>query len=174
MLGVSATGEYTNPRSGSSAALSGIELDNGKSYTIGANVGFGNFTVGGSYGASDEWYNSSVDAAELNADGTTSAAAADIGADRKGFDLGVSYSMDAATVALTYAWEERENYEVGGNTLVSDGTEDEIQALSLGMNYTLGAGVIWQSNVFWTEMDADDNADDGDAYGVITGIRLVF
>ena len=177
-IALSATGEYTNPRIGN-GGFGELDADNGKSYSIGANVGFGNFTVGGSYGKSDEWYNAAIDSEDQvvgAGDPLTTVRSLDSSTDREGFDLGVSYAMDAATVALTYAWEERDNYVADGtgNTLVSDGTEDEIQALSLGMNYVLGAGVTWQANVFWTEVDADDNADDGDAYGAVTGIRLDF
>ncbi|WP_417835479.1 porin [Thalassospira tepidiphila] len=175
-LAVSAAGEYTNPRAGDSLATA-IDLDNGKSYTIGANVGFGNFVVGASYGASDEWYNINS-ATRTTALGTLTSGATTQqlvtgSSDRKGFDIGVSYEMDAATVALTYAAEDRDNYGVSGRTLSDNGTSTDLQALSLGMDYTLGAGVIWQSNVFWTEQD-NTGSSDTDAYGAITGLRLVF
>ncbi|WP_417835478.1 porin [Thalassospira tepidiphila] len=176
-LAVSAVGEYTDPRAGNSLATT-INLDNGKSYSVGANVGFGNFTVGGSYGASDEWFNYSVATrttalATLTAGATTQQVITG-STDRKGFDFGVSYAMDAATVAINYASEDRDNYSVSNSTLTGAGTETEIDALTLGMNYTLGAGVVWQANVFWTEVDAAGTANDGDAYGAITGLKLSF
>jgi predicted porin len=170
-LAVSATGQSRNTRNSPVA-------DSGQSWTTGVNVGFGNWTVGGSYGHSDKEFNSSFSAASTTSTTPSVTTAASLSSfETSGFDAGVSYSMDAATVALTYAQMDIDAYS--GNTTtgaLTKGAEDTIRGLSLGMNYTLGAGVIWQSNVFWTDYDADTGSkgNDGDTYGVITGLHLSF
>lgn len=109
-------------------------------YGAGVNVGFGNFTVGGSYGKVDP----------------------DVGKETDAFDLGVTYAMDAASVSLSYAYQ--------------DDSKDNIenQGLSAGLVYTLGAGVSWQSSVFWFEEDKAGSASDNDGFGAVTGLRLAF
>jgi predicted porin len=166
---VSAAGEYTNPRQGSSNTGT-LDFKNGKSYTIGTNIGFGNFTVGGSYGVSDQWYNASTTTTVPLDNPNSAIAAANNTSDSSGFDLGISYAMDAANIALTYAKQTRDDYRAENGTYVKSGTNTELQALSLGMDYTLGSGITWKSNIFWTESDDSIR----DAYGVITGMRLAF
>ncbi|WP_336079744.1 porin [Thalassospira sp. CH_XMU1448-2] len=162
---ISAAGESTSPREGSSA-ITNYNPKTGKSYAIGTNVGFGNFTVGGSFGHSDEDFNATRATA-----GTVSGAT-----EKTGYDLGVSYSMDAATVALTYAYTDREAYagSASGNLVRNASSDLEVQGVSLGMNYTLGAGVTWVSSLFWNEEDAATAAQDGEVYGIVTGLNLSF
>lgn len=138
--------EYKGDFDGFSLGLSaeGENNNEGNWYGAGVNVGFGNFTVGGSYGLTQDDYDQ-VNGATPRAD------------DTEAFDLGVSYAMDAAAVSLTYGYQE-----TGTN---------EVQALDLGLAYTLGAGVAWRSSVFWFD---EDNTTDNDGYGVVTGIRLDF
>ena len=133
---------YSNDFDGFSLGLSieGENEDEDNWYGAGVNVGFGNFTVGGSYGHVDNDGEEDVDA----------------------FDLGVTYSMDAASVGLSYAYQDDEEDNV------------ENQGLSLGLAYTLGAGVSWQSSVFWFDEDAAGSASDNDGYGVVTGLALSF
>lgn len=144
--------EYLNDFDGWSLGLSatGEESGDGAWYGAGVNVGFGNFTVGGSYGHTEDDYGLS-DGRELDA-----------------YDIGVSYALDAATVSLTYGYEE------------VDG-EGDISAVDLGLAYALGAGVTWKSSVYWFDQSADstntgvtDLDGDNDGYGVVTGLRLDF
>ncbi|AJD54086.1 outer membrane protein OmpU [Thalassospira xiamenensis M-5 = DSM 17429] len=121
-------------------SVEGENQDEDNWYGAGVNVGFGNFTVGGSYGKVDP----------------------DAGEDTDAFDLGVTYAMDAASVGLSYAYQDDEEDNI------------ENQGVSLGLAYTLGAGVSWQSSVFWFEEDASGTADDNDGYGVVTGLALSF
>jgi len=139
---VSAALTFSHDFDGVSLGLSveGENEDEDNWYGAGVNVGFGNFTVGGSYGHVDNDGEEDVNA----------------------FDLGVTYSMDAASVGLSYAYQDDEEDNV------------ENQGLSLGMAYTLGAGVSWQSSVFWFDEDAAGTADDNDGYGVVTGLALSF
>ncbi|MFC4237649.1 porin [Thalassospira xianhensis] len=146
---VSAGVEYLGDFDGWSLGLSatGEESGEGAWYGAGVNVGFGNFTVGGSYGHTEDDYG-----LNLEDDGSN-------GQDLDAFDVGVSYAMDAAAVSATYGYED---FGTG-----------EIQAVDLGLAYTLGAGVAWKSSVFWFDQENDGEADN-DGYGVVTGIRLDF
>ncbi|WP_412777728.1 porin [Thalassospira lucentensis] len=156
---VSAGLEYNNDFGGWSLGLSAVGENAGEGnwYGLGTNVGFGNFTVGGSYGHTEDDYGLNErdggfgDGVELDA-----------------FDFGVSYAMDAAAISLTYGYEE------------VDG-EGDISAVDLGLAYTLGAGVTWKSSVFWFDQEADstntgatDLDGDNDGYGVVTGLALAF
>jgi len=136
-LGLSATGENSG---------------DGYWYGLGSTVGFGNFTVGGSYGHTEDDYGLNSTNQDLDA-----------------FDIGVSYAMDAAAVSLSYGYEEVDN-------------SGDISTVDLGMAYTLGAGVTWKSSVYWFDQEADSTnnsatsgiSGDNDGYGVVTGLRLDF
>ncbi|CAM3392410.1 porin [Thalassospira profundimaris] len=151
-LAVAYSGEFD----GVSISLSaeGENQGEGNWYGVGANVGFGAFTVGSSWGHIEDDYGVSEDSAT------------DRGGDIDAFDFGVSYSMDAAAISLTYAYQDDER-----DTATLDPTET--QAIDLGLSYTLGAGVSWRSSIFWGEDDVE-GGDKTDAYGAVTGLRLDF
>ncbi|OSQ50153.1 porin [Thalassospira alkalitolerans] len=144
---ISAGLEFNHDFGGVTLGLSAVGENQGEGnwYGFGSNVGFGNFTVGGSYGHTEDDYGLS-DRETKNQD-------------LDAFDLGVSYAMDAASVSLTYGYEDF-------------GTGD-ISAVDLGLRYALGAGVSWRSSVFWFDQE-NDTAVDNDGYGVVTGLRLDF
>lgn len=149
--------EYSGDFDAVSIKVSGMaegDADDGRNYHVGANVGFGAFTVGGSYGAANSEYN----------DGGTDAT----NGDTFGYDFGVGYAMDAATITLTYFYGEDEN---GSAT-----AEDSLSNLHLGLSYTLGAGVTWKSSVFMFDNERGTTAasDDNDGYGAVTGLALSF
>lgn len=144
---ISAGLEFNRDFSGVSVGLSAVGENQGEGnwYGFGTNVGFGNFTVGGSYGHTDDDYGLSdrdTKKQELDA-----------------FDVGVSYALDAAAVSLTYGYED---FGTG-----------EIDAIDLGLAYNLGAGVAWKSSVFWFDQENNTTADN-DGYGLVTGLRLDF
>lgn len=147
--------EYRNDFDGVSLALAvvGEHQGEGEWYSIGTNVGFGNFTVGGSYGHKDKEFGKNENVAL--------AATAD---DTSGFDLGIAYAMDAASVSLSYAH--------GKNTDGTDG--NDVDTVDLGLAYTLGAGVTWKTSVFWFDSDSKTVAAQNDGYGAVTGLRLDF
>ncbi|MEQ9347153.1 MAG: porin [Thalassospira sp.] len=136
-------------------SLVGEHMGEGEWYGLGATVGFGNFTVGGSVSETDGEFG--FGEATAKRDDTTD------------FEVGVAYAMDAATISLGYAYGENDS------TTASDGV-DELNTVDLGLAYTLGAGVTWKSSVFWFDDKGQDvgNADDNDGYGVVTGLALSF
>jgi predicted porin len=136
-LGVSAVGEHAGE---------------GNWYGLGTNVGFGNFTFGGSWGHVEDDFG-------VNDRGTKRDESQDA------YDIGVAYAMDAAKVSLTYGYG-KDLKGVSGNKL---------NTVDLGMAYTLGAGVTWKSSVFWFDSSSDtDTTLDNDGYGAVTGLRLDF
>ena len=151
---VSGALEYTGDFNGISLGVSAIgeNWGEGNLFGGGLNVGFGNFTVGGSYSHTDDDYGFSE--GSRNPDDTDQ------------FDVGVSYEMDAAAVSLTYGYAEYGNGSRGNGT-------GEISTADLGLAYTLGAGVAWKSSIFWFD-DEVDGAEDNDGYGVVTGLALTF
>ncbi|UKV14469.1 porin [Thalassospira lucentensis] len=146
--------EYEADLNGISLGVSAIGENWGEGNLVGGglNVGFGNFTVGGSYSHTDDDYGFSEGDSDPD--------------DTDQFDIGVSYEMDAAAVSLTYGYAEY------GNGSRGDGT-GEISTADLGLAYTLGAGVEWKSSIFWFD-DEVDGAEDNDGYGVVTGFALTF
>ncbi|MBX2832317.1 MAG: porin [Rhodospirillales bacterium] len=154
---VSAGVEYSGDFDGVSVAVSlvGEKQGEGNWYGVGANVGFGAFTVGGSVLQEEGEFGQGK--ATSYRDDTTD------------FDIGVSYAMDAAKISLGYGYGEKDD------TAAIDGT-DEISTVDLGLAYTLGAGVTWKSSVFWFDDQGKDagSADDNDGYGVVTGLALSF
>ncbi|HBN49409.1 MULTISPECIES: porin [Thalassospira] len=151
---VSGALEYMGDFNGISLGVSAIGENWGEGNLVGGglNVGFGNFTVGGSYSHTDDDYGFSE--GSRNPDDTDQ------------FDVGVSYEMDAAAVSLTYGYAEYGNGSRGNGT-------GEISTADLGLAYTLGAGVAWKSSIFWFD-DEVDGAEDNDGYGVVTGLALTF
>ncbi|MCC9621183.1 porin [Thalassospira sp. MA62] len=157
---VSGALEYVGEYNGVTFAVDAIGENWGEGNLVGggANVGFGNFTVGGSYSHTDDDYG------DIAGGATTTG-----GSDTDQFDLGVSYAMNAASVSLTYGYAD---YGDGSTDDGRTGT-GEAQVVDLGMAYQLGAGVAWKSSVFWFEDDAD-GIEDNDGYGAVTGLALTF
>jgi hypothetical protein len=161
--------EYRNDFDGVSVAvaLTGEHMGEGEWYSVGANVGFGAFTIGGSAMRRDAefGYGDNVTANIGTGKGGNRTTAED----DKHFDIGVSYAMDAASVSLTYAYAEDDQSNTASGS-------DEVNAIDLGLAYTLGAGVTWKSSVFYFDSQGQDagNADDNEGYGVVTGLALSF
>jgi len=158
---VAAGVEYIGDFDGVSIAVSatGEQQGEGEWYHVGGTVGFGNITVGTSYGEKDAEYGF----------GENKITTED---DDMGWDVGVSYAMDAATVSLAYMYSE---VGLDSTTAATTGV-NEINTVDLGLAYTLGAGVTWKSSVFWFDVDgaAVDGSTDNDGIGVITGLALSF
>ncbi|MEQ8284227.1 porin [Thalassospira sp.] len=148
-------------------AVTGEHQGEGEWYSVGANVGFGAFTVGASAMRRDAEFGYGENVTANIGTGTGgNRTTAD---DDTHFDVGVSYAMDAASVSLTYAYaEDDQNNDASGS--------DEVSALDLGLAYTLGAGVTWKSSVFWFDSKGQlaGSSDDNDGYGAVTGLVLSF
>jgi predicted porin len=110
-----------------------------ESWSVGANFGFGNWTLGGSYQDAD---GDSGGTAELTL-----------------WEVGIRYASGAWGVALGYS-----NGEWG--TAGSGLSEDELATLTLGVNYSMGPGIDVNGAISYSDLDnntefgAGSNADD--------------
>ena len=100
-------------------------LSNASVWGIGATVGFGGFTIGGSYSENDN--------GRVGGVGTAAAGFAD--SDSEGWSFGMTYDMAGpwAFEALTYQ----------GETVVAAGTTSDYTAYKIGASRDLGPGVDW-------------------------------
>jgi len=140
-----------------SIAAVGESKGEGEWYHVGGTVGFGNFTVGASYGLREAEFDKGENAVTTEDDDM-------------GVDFGISYAMDAATVSATYMYAEMEDDDDDTTTT----GHDEFNGVDLGLAYTLGAGVTWKSSVFWFDYKGADAANDNDGFGAVTGLVLSF
>ncbi|WP_339859209.1 porin [Thalassospira alkalitolerans] len=158
---VSAGVEFKHDFDGVSLAVAatGESKGEGEWYHVGGTVGFGNFTVGTSYGLKEAEFGFGENAITTEDDDM-------------GWDVGVTYAMDAATVSLSYMYSE---VGLDSTTAATTGV-NEINTVDVGLAYTLGAGVEWKSSVFWFDIDgaAANGTADNDGFGAITGIKLSF
>jgi len=116
-------------------------------YSAGLNLGFGGFTVGGSFALEDS----------------------DQATEGHSWDAGVSYSTGPITVAATYFQSESEG------SAGTDG-EDELRAAKVAINYTLAPGIITSGTLLYAEWEDEDNNANNDVEGIvgIIGLRYNF
>ena len=126
---------------------SGEGTDQLYQYSAGLNLGFGGFTVGGSFGLEES----------------------DQATEGHSWDAGVSYSTGPITVAATYFQSEVEG-DVG-----TDG-EDELMAAKVAINYTLAPGIITSGTIMYAEWEDETDGANNDVEGIvgIIGLRYNF
>jgi len=127
----------------------GGSLDDFQAFSLGLNVGFGGFTVGGSY----------ADISEGVVTGTRTT-------EGQGYDVGVSYETGALGFSLTYY-----HGETDGDFFIAG--EDEHDSYSGSVSYAIGPGVSLIGTVGYTEFDGEAGADNDGVY-VTTGLALSF
>ena len=104
---------------GYSRASSETTNDNPHVWASGINVGYAGFTVGGSIAMAD-------DTTDTGYNGYTVSQATV-------FDVGVTYSFEAATVGIDWSHGKYDD--------ANDGNSDELDVVNLGTSYMLGEGV---------------------------------
>jgi outer membrane protein OmpU len=160
--GFSAGLNYVNSFSGFDVAASGgyyfatapdsTALDDFSAFSLGLNVGFGGFTLGGSY----------ANITDGVVSGTTTT-------EGQGYDVGLSYETGALGFSVTYFHGETD----GDMTIAGDDEHDTFQGSA---SYALGAGVRVIGSVGYTEFDGEaaGDADNNDGLWVTTGLALSF
>jgi predicted porin len=150
---------YVNSFGGFDVAVSGrygIASVDGSSNTpevwaAGLNLGFGGFTIGGSYGEQD-------DAGVM---------------DGEVYDVGVSYTTGPWGFSVTYMRGESVNNEEGPG-----GNDETLEQFLVGMSYDLAKGV--KLSAFGAYVDFDEpnsdpgGADDVDGFVIGTGVKISF
>lgn len=127
--------------------------DDAEGYSFGFNIGYGGFTVGGSYAQTEGNAGAGTDA-------TTSF-------DGEGYDIGVSYAWGPAAVSLSYLHGEAEG-------LVGTSGDDENDTVMLSGSYGLGPGIDVIGSVFAVDYSGDAAGTDNEGWGIVTGIVLSF
>ncbi|WP_282609699.1 porin [Pelagibius sp. Alg239-R121] len=127
--------------------------DDAEGYSLGFNVGYAGFTVGGSYAHT-----------EGNAGG-----GGDTGTsfDGDGYDIGVAYAWDSAAISLSYLHGEVEG-------LVGTDGDDENDTVMLSGSYGIGPGIDVIGSVFAVDYAGDAAGSDNEGWGIVTGLVLSF
>jgi outer membrane protein OmpU len=129
-------------------SLSGVPgADNYGAYSVGAQLSYAGFTVGGSY--ANEYSGIT--------DGT-------ISTEGEGWDAGVSYAIGPWTIAATYF-----SGEISGEH--ADVSTDAMRAAQVGLNYALGPGISVGAGVMWGEYESENGADQS---GIVGAAGLTF
>jgi predicted porin len=118
--------------------------------SIGANIGFGGFTIGGSY------------ANEL--DGRVTAAG--VSTEGQSYDIGLSYNTGPWTVGAAYI-----HGEVAGLRANSD--DDEMDAIRAAVEYAVGPGVTASVSGMYADWD-EETGNDNNGIAGIAGITFGF
>lgn len=125
-------------------------VDDRDEYSLGLNLGYAGFTVGGSYNYTDQQNGVETDV----------------------FDVGVSYNTGPWGMSLTWLRGETEVNNAAGD-------EDTHDSAILGLAYTLGPGVTVNGNLHYIALDGESapgtaNDYDDDGFAASAGLMLSF
>ena len=135
------------------ASPAGVNLDDRRQFSLGFNIGWGGFTVGGAWLDDDD--------APL----TGNFAAATLpGIDVTDWNIGVRYVTGPWGVGVNYAYKEVD--------LGAGGGEDELNMIEVGSSYALGPGIDLTGGVQWWNWDSEQAA--GPARTAAENEALVF
>jgi outer membrane protein OmpU len=142
----------------------------------GLTVGFGGFSIGGSFGYEFEGRIAGVTTqttgisfpAGATFGVTTPTYTANAASSTKGFsyDVGVSYSNGPWAIGATYFHGQQEGTVFNNDFHPSQGTgtytlgskdDQELQAINVGLSYTLGPGISANAGVMWAKYNMEDN-----------------
>ena len=123
--------------------------DSPEQYSAGINLGYGGFTVGGSW---------------LGEDSETPGGA-DAPTDGNSFDVGASYSTGPWSVGVTYLNGEVEGAPGGG--------DDQLDTVEGGIEYALGPGITTSFSVLYAKWEDETGAESDGTLG-IAGLALSF
>jgi hypothetical protein len=132
----------------------GVNSEDPVEWHLGANVGFGGFTVGASWIERE--------------DSIATAVGGGSGVDSRDYTLGVRYATGPWGVGLTYGHREVDVPNAGG--------EDEVDLIEVGASYALGPGVDLSGGVQFVEIQdgAGLAANENDGLVFILGTTLSF
>jgi len=118
---------YVLERCGATADLQGCD-DNPDTINFGANVSFGDFTVGGSWMHTDQ--------VAASADGSN--------LDREDYDIGVKWGSGPMAMSLLYGEVEQD---------VADDTTDSLSLIEVNIQYVIGPGIDLAASVVRGDFD---------------------
>lgn len=134
------------------AAPEGTASDDFNAWTAGLNLGFGGFTLGGSY----------ADVMDGAAVGATSTAG-------QAYDIGLGYEVGALGFSVTYF-----HGEMDGDVFAT--ADDENNSYTAAIRYDLGKGVAVLGSVGYSELEGEvpGASDDNDGWYITSGLALRF
>ncbi len=136
----------------SEEVLGGLEAWSG-----GVALGYGGFTLGGSYANLNDTINSAADGAGA--------------ASQSGYasNVGLVYATGPYAASITWLRSETEG-------VISIDGEDEKDSVMLSGSYALGPGVDLKGSVFWVDYDDETavQANNNDGWGAVAGLSLAF
>ncbi len=153
----------------------GATLSDPHAYTLGAQIGYAGFRLGGSYLKQKDF--------DLVTAGQTGAGAAMTGGgftavtdsflDGRSWDLGLTYTFGPAVVGITYM----DGRAKGSSAVGGDSNDNVAKAGNIGGRYQLGPGVQVEASVFHVQVSGEAKSagfGDNKATGVTTGLILNF
>tara|TARA_X000000368_G_scaffold134796_2_gene105776 strand:+ start:6196 stop:7305 length:1110 start_codon:yes stop_codon:yes gene_type:complete len=146
---LAAAGGYYYASAPDAAAPTGGSIDDFQAFSLGLNVGFGGFTLGGSY-----------------ADITEGAIAGTRTTEGMGYDVGLSYETGALGFSVTYY-----HGETDGDVFIAG--DDEHDSYAGSVSYAIGPGVSVLGTLGYTEFDGEAG-NDNDGFYLTTGLALSF
>lgn len=152
-LGLNFDRKFNDFRTRASVGYLQADADGGftddiETWNAGLRLGYGGFEIA----ASGAWYEGGPTGGSY--EGET-------------YHFGGMYSNGPFAVSLAYLMGEQEDAVGGG--------DDELEAIFLGLGYTLGPGIDVKSSIFYGDWEAETgNGTDNDGYGIVAGFDLSF
>jgi predicted porin len=118
----------------------GTAADDYQAVSVGLNLSYAGFTVGGSYANEMEGKQSCPAGCPAGIVSSTEGYA---------WDVGVSYAFGPWAFGVTY-------FQGNSEGTLADPDDDEMQAISGGLSYALGPGITARGGVMWAEWEPED------------------
>ncbi len=157
---------------------SGNNGNDPSTYSVGTNISFGGFTLGGYYADTIGAIHRGGSAVPprinetINDDGdpeytfTPSTTTPVTDADNTGFAAGLAYETGPWGVSVVWRYGERED-------LASNNNKDQVNVIHLSSQYKLGPGVALRGTAGYTEIE-DEGGANQDGFYVVGGIKVSF
>ena len=140
--------------------ISDAGYDDYQAISVGVQLSYAGFTVGGSYANE---YEGMVLGTDDDEDGEFDSFTSTEG---QSWDVGVTYGLGPWTVGLTYFKGETEDD-------VADSGDDTMQAVQGGVNYALGPGISLSGGLMWAQWDTEADFENKGIAGAV-GITFEF
>jgi len=145
-------------------------------YSLGLQLGFAGFRVGGSYGKLKDGRTTLGSVAAASAAGT-----GPLLSEGRAWDLGASYTTGPASVSLTYLDGNNESAACSAATQTCGARiKDEFTVLSLAGKYVIGPGISLESALFTAKIKSGNSGvvsiglPDNKATGFVGGVLVIF
>ncbi len=156
-----------------------LGADDPQLFKVGASLGFGGFSIAGSYGNMFDGRQSVVTSGgdavafpitdtDLDGEADLTATTTALGGSNEGqaYDVGVSYSTGPWGVSVTYFHGEEESS-------TADPDDDEVDAIVGAVSYAVGPGITASGSVYYANFENEDGVESESTMGIV-GIAISF